>query len=180
MEIFYTDISASDIEVCVALLNEEERTSTTALNGDIRKRFIVSRALRRRILGPEAVILTDEKGRPYVKGNPIFFSMSHTGDFIVMAVDNNPVGIDVELMKPRNFAKLSAWFFGETIPDCENFYRRWTRYEAGLKLAGSTLFSKDVPEPKYLHSEIIGNYMLSLASNMPINLPQIRKCAMEL
>ncbi|MCL1908789.1 MAG: hypothetical protein FWG12_05415 [Holophagaceae bacterium] len=168
MKIFLTDISASDTDTCLALLGEDERIKVATLNDNVKRRFLVSRAFRRRILGPEAVILTDNNGRPYVEGNPVFFSMTHTGDFLVLAVDDNPVGIDAELMKQRNFTKLSAWFFGETIPGCEDFYRRWTRFEAGLKLAGMTLLSKDVPEPKHLYSKIIGDYMLSIASNRPI------------
>ena len=116
-------------------------------------------------------ILTEPSGRPYVKGNPVFFSLSHSGDFLVMAVDGNPVGIDAELMKHRNFARVSSWFFGEPIHDREDFYRRWTRYEAGLKLAGMTLFSKGAPQPKHIHSETVGEYMLSVASGSPIDLP---------
>jgi hypothetical protein len=116
-------------------------------------------------------ILTGENGKPFVKGNPVFFSMSHSGDLVVMAVDIYPIGIDVELMKARNFAKLSSWFFGKNIPGCDGFYWHWTRFEAGLKLAGLTLFSKGAPVPEYLHSEAMGGYMLSVASNNGISLP---------
>jgi len=86
-------------------------------------------------------------------------------------VDDYPVGIDVELMKERDFARLSAWFFGESISGRDDFYRRWTQYEAGLKLDGKTLFSKAVQVPKHKHSEAIGDYMLSVASQRNISLP---------
>jgi phosphopantetheinyl transferase len=171
MEIFTTDMYASSIEGCFVLLSEEERIRAEGLVGNVRHRFVSSRAFRRRILGPEAEILTEENGRPFVKGNPVFFSMSHSDALLVMAVDIYPVGIDVELMKERNFAKLSSWFFGEHIADCEGFYKHWTRFEAGLKLAGMTLFSKGAPVPKHLHSEALGGYMLSFASNNEISLP---------
>jgi 4'-phosphopantetheinyl transferase len=173
MEIFCSDMCASDLEACLLLLNDEERLRAEGLAGNVRHRFVRSRAFRRRILGPDAEILTEENGRPFVKGNPVFFSMSHSASLLVMAVDNHPVGIDVELMKERNFAKLSSWFFGDCIADCVDFYRRWTRFEAGLKLAGMTLFSQGAPVPKYLHSEALGGYMLSVASNNEISLPGI-------
>jgi phosphopantetheinyl transferase len=164
-------MSVFDLEDCFTLMNEEERFHAERLEGAARRRFVVSRAFRRRILGPEAEILTEENGRPYVKGNPVFFSVSHTGNVIVMAVDSHPVGIDIEYMKARDFARLSSWFFKECIPDREAFYRRWTCFESGLKLAGLSLFSRAVCEPEYLHSEVLGDFMLSVASNHSIGLP---------
>jgi len=171
MEIFRTDMSAADVEACYPLLSEDERLRVEGLTGKASRRFLVSRAFRRRVLGPGAEILSDEHGRPFVKGDPVYFSMSHTGDLLVVAVDDHPVGIDAEFMKERDFAKLSAWFFGESIPGRDDFYRRWTRFEAGLKLAGLPLFSTTAQEPKHLHSEILGDYMLSVASNCGICLP---------
>ena len=164
-------MSASALEACFPILCEEERIRAEGLAGDVRLRYVVSRAFRRRVLGAEAEILLEESGRPYIKGNPVFFSISHTGGTLVMAVDAYPVGIDAELMKERDFAKLSSWFFGERIPDRQDFYERWTCFEAGLKLAGLPLFSKAVPEPKYLYSKLLGDCMLSVASNHGIGLP---------
>jgi len=171
MEIFRTDMSAADVEACWPLLSEDERLRAEGLSGNVKLRFLVSRAFRRRVLGSGAEILSDEHGRPYVKGDPVYFSMSHSGDLLVLAVDDHPVGVDAEFMKERDFAKLSAWFFGESIPCRDDFYRRWTRFEAGLKLAGLPLFSKNAPEPKHLHSEVLGDHMLSVASNCGIGLP---------
>jgi phosphopantetheinyl transferase len=171
MEIFCTDMSTADTEACLTLLSDDERLRAEGLIGKIKRRFLVSRAFRRSILGPDAEILSDGNGRPYVNGNPFFFSMSHTGDLLVIAVDNSPIGVDAELMKERDFAKLSAWFFGEPVCDREDFYRRWTRFEAGLKLAGLPLFSKSAPKPDHLHSEALDGYMLSVASNRGISLP---------
>jgi phosphopantetheinyl transferase len=173
VKILHTDLSALALDECYPLLSESERIRATVLTESMRRRFVASRAFRRRILGADAEILTEKNGRPYIKGDPLFFSMSHTGDFLVMAIDAQPVGIDAEFMKERNFAKISSRFFGENIPTCEAFYRRWTRFEASLKLVGLTLFSRDVPEPAYIHSEVIGNCMLSVASNFNIGIPQI-------
>jgi phosphopantetheinyl transferase len=171
MEIFCTDMSAADAEACLPLLSGDEMLRAKGLEGKVRRRFLVSRAFRRRVLGPGAEIMADENGRPFVSGDSVFFSMSHTGDLLVIAVDDGPVGVDIELMKERDFAKLSAWFFGEPIRGRDDFYRCWTRFEAGLKLAGLPLFSKAVPEPEYLHSEIMGGCMLSVASHGAVGLP---------
>jgi len=164
-------MSSADAEACLPLLSDSERLRAEGLKGKMKDRFLVSRAFRRRVLGPDAEILADENGRPFVNGNPFFFSMSHTGDLLIIAVDNHSIGVDAEFMKERDFAKLSAWFFGETICGREDFYRRWTRFEAGLKLAGLPLFSKATPKPNHLHSQTLNGYMLSIASNHSISLP---------
>ena len=171
MRIYSMAIPGVDPDACLSLFNGDERNRAGELSGRPRLQFLASRALQRGILGPDAEILRDEKGRPYVRGNPVFFSVSHSGDLVVMAVAPNPIGIDVEYMKPHDFARLSAWFFGEAIQGREDFYRRWTRFEAGLKLAGLPLFSTLAPEPLHLHSEEMGGYMLSVASNSGIRLP---------
>jgi hypothetical protein len=171
MEIFCTDMSAADAGACLFLLSEDERIRAEGLAGRVKRRFVVSRAFRRRVLGPGTEIMADKNGRPFVNGNSIFFSMSHTGDILVVAVDDSPVGIDAEFMKERDFARLSAWFFGESVPGREDFYRRWTQFEAGLKLAGLPLFSKAAPKPEYLHSQAMGDCMLSVASHRSISLP---------
>jgi phosphopantetheinyl transferase len=175
MEIYRADMSAFALEACFPFLSVEERLRAESLDGAARRRFVVSRALRRCVLGQDAEILVEENGRPCLKGNPAFFSMSHTGDVFVIAVDIHPIGIDAEIMKERGFAKLSHWFFKERIPDREDFYRRWTQYEASLKLAGLSLFSKDVPAPEHICSEIMDNFMLSAASNHEIGFPLLIK-----
>ena len=164
-------MSTFAVEACLPFLGEAERLRAESLCGVAQRRFVVSRALRRRALGPNAEILVEKNGRPYIKGNSVFFSMSHAGDLFVMAVDAYPVGIDAELMKERDFARLSSWFFKEQITVREVFYRRWTQYEASLKLAGLHLFSKNAPAPKHICSETMDNYMLSVASDHGVYLP---------
>ena len=41
-----------------------------------------------------------ETGKPYAKGLPVEFNISHSGDMVVCAVDDKPVGIDIEEVRP--------------------------------------------------------------------------------
>ena len=83
-----------------------------------------------------------EHGKPYMDNSP-FFSISHSGDLAVLAVSENPVGVDVQNMMPfsqgilsRSFTKEERDYIGE---DPVRFFRLWTRKEAAVKLTGDGL-----------------------------------------
>ncbi|MES2266679.1 MAG: 4'-phosphopantetheinyl transferase superfamily protein [Bacteroidota bacterium] len=118
-------------------------------------RFIVSRGAQRIILGrylnqePAQLqfILSDNK-KPHlvgVDGNIINYNLSHSGDWVILAIAATPVGADVEVIDaafpfhdilPDNFSEEEATFIG-TSPD--KFFMLWTRKEAILKATGQGL-----------------------------------------
>jgi hypothetical protein len=75
MEIFCTDMSAAGAEACLPLPSGDELLRAKGPGGKARRRFLASRAFRRRVLGPGAEIMADENGRPFVSGDPVFFGM---------------------------------------------------------------------------------------------------------
>ena len=74
----------------------------------------------------------------------IFFNLSHCRETVVCAISDQPVGVDVELIRPykeslarytMNDDELSAI---ESSPDpARTFIRYWTMKEAALKLIGT-------------------------------------------
>lgn len=91
-------------------------------------------------------------GKPYLKEYPeIHFNMSHSGDWIVIAIGDVPVGIDVEqLQKPKECIRIAERYFHPKeyedmcklqeadLPRTFGIY--WTMKEAYLKYTGSGLF----------------------------------------
>lgn len=82
--------------------------------------------------------------KPYFKDYPdIRFSISHSGNLVVLAMSETEVGIDIEEIKPRNFEAVVNRHFSEDekkeAADLEGFLRVWTRKEAYLKLTGEGL-----------------------------------------
>ena len=76
----------------------------------------------------------------------IHFNLSHSGDYVVLAVSDNPVGIDVE-HKTKNYEMLSKRCFckeeyldimsGESEQEKEyRFLQYWTMKEAYIKCVG--------------------------------------------
>ena len=83
------------------------RTENENLYGKLRA------VLSRRGFG-EARIMHNANGKPYLEGNPLFFSLSHSGSTALIAVCDSPVGIDFELKRDKKFTSVLSRF-----PDAE-------------------------------------------------------------
>lgn len=89
---------------------------------------------------------TNGYGKPYVDGLDVHFNCSHSGKWVVCALNENcPVGIDIEAMKPiemdftRNVFTMNERKMLEKL-DNENklryFYKVWTVKESFIKADG--------------------------------------------
>lgn len=87
----------------------------------------------------------NEFGKPELEGRAdIFFNLSHSGDWVVCAVGDIPVGIDVEIIKAMNesvckkvlTAKEYEFYSNIREKRDEWFYERWTLKESYVKAIG--------------------------------------------
>ncbi len=88
-------------------------------------------------------------GKPYFIGLPqIHFNVSHSGNVCICAVDDTPVGIDIQVMKPCRFDAIVRRYFTEQEQisyqeqgaDASAFYRIWTQRESVGKYLGKGFF----------------------------------------
>ena len=98
------------------------------------------------------IIYKDKK--PYLKSNEKQFSISHSGKYIALAISDYNCGIDVEEIKDRNYEKIARRMNFE-VSTKEDFYIKWTEYEAQYKL------KNDVKSKKCLKFD---NYVLTALS----------------
>lgn len=86
-------------------------------------------------------------GKPYLQDYPLYFNLSHSGNYVVCAVSTQEVGVDIQEYKKADVKRLARRFFsGEEqsiLMACANekeqnelFYQLWTRKEAYGKLTG--------------------------------------------
>lgn len=89
-------------------------------------------------------------GKPYLEGNPFFFSISHSGDYVLCAVSDREIGADIQktdctgkcrerqladrFFSPAEVERLGQYSDAETA---SYFYTLWTRKEAYGKLTGA-------------------------------------------
>ena len=102
-------------------------------------------ALKQRGLESKALRYGDN-GKPSVEG--ICFSLSHSGDMVICAVGDKPVGCDIERtaqahekLAERFFAPAELEYLRSFSDDALNreFFRLWTMKESYIKMTGEGL-----------------------------------------
>ncbi len=147
-----------------SLLSQEER-ATAEKRGP---RYLLTRCLLRRELArrldthPQDIRLRyGEHGKPECEG--IEFNLSHSGDCLAIAFDAFPIGIDVELVRPR--PRLNALAARIMSPEqyadfcargcpAEEFYACWCAAEALVKQAGESVWQARTHPFRYEHGRI--------------------------
>lgn len=90
---------------------------------------------------------TNEHEKPFLKSHPkAQFNISHSGDYVVVAFSDCPVGIDIEKNKGNRLAVARRFFTREELDDLfalpneqkqiDYFYQLWTLKESYMKAIG--------------------------------------------
>ncbi len=90
-----------------------------------------------------------EQGKPYFADIPLFFSLSHSGSAVMLAISEREIGADLQEIKKTNWEKLSERFYAEEEKERlhrllekdperarEEFIRLWCLKEAYGKWSG--------------------------------------------
>ncbi|MCX6584847.1 MAG: 4'-phosphopantetheinyl transferase superfamily protein [Candidatus Aminicenantes bacterium] len=90
---------------------------------------------------------TNDYGKPFLKGRDDFqFNLSHSGAWVVGAVDNQPIGIDVERIQPIDLDISKNYFSPDEHQDLmahqdkfAYFFTLWSLKESYIKIVGKGL-----------------------------------------
>ena len=107
-----------------------------------RDRCIAAGVLLRLALG-DAPLRAGKYGKPETE-NGLCFNLSHSGDYVILAVDDADVGCDIEQLRQINALRLGRHVFCEReLELLKNstdrlgcYFRFWTKKEALLKCMG--------------------------------------------
>lgn len=100
----------------------------------------------------ELEICSDSHGKPYLRGRPFCYNLSHSGDYVFCAVSEREIGADIQRRVPGRESRVAGRFFsgreaaairaiGDETERSKLFYRLWTRKEALGKLSGEGIAS---------------------------------------
>lgn len=162
----------------VAWLNKSELDYLSTVSMKRALQFANGRALLRRMLEQKMAInsaqinidLPSEQAPKITVAGQIWqLSISHSGTAIAVACsEQHQVGIDIERMKLRQFAKLSSDYAAlANATESLSFYRHWTAAEAYSKLFSLPLLQVlQQPLVKELQCKhlLLSDYMLCLCS----------------
>lgn len=125
-----------------------------------------------------ATLETDAEGKPYLKSSSLHISITHSGEGVACAISQEPVGIDMEKLKPVRqslvkyacLPKEQAYILegapeGEVLTEktaIERFFEVWTTKEAAYKKGGQkNLLSIDALQIQK-QSILMEDYMLTI------------------
>ena len=100
--------------------------------------------------------------KPFFKDSNIFFSISHSEDIVLVAIDDCEIGADVEYIQDRNYLPIMKRYGCECEnPSLKDFYRFWTKHEAKIKLGKDYISSfSTILEDKYMFTCLSGDVLV--------------------
>lgn len=175
-----------------SLMSEDKRCRVDRFRfADDKKRTVAGEMLARKAIAewcgvlPESItFVIKEHGKPYAKDLAVEFNISHSGDLVVCAVDNKPIGIDVEQIRPINLTIAKRictdeellYLFGDTPTDQDftyttdteiltRFFELWTAKEAYGKCIGNGIQSVSVDFNKIIIQKFtFADYIIAIYS----------------
>ena len=131
------------------LKNVNEKQKEKALKFKFEKdqmRSLLSSYLMNQLSNEE--ILVNEMGKPFYQNGP-FFNVSHSGKYVVMAIANKEVGVDIEECVEKDMSILDR-IFNEAevkmLKEHADFYYLWCAKESLIKCLGSSISHvKEIP-----------------------------------
>lgn len=149
MKIYIGNINEYSVDQLIPLVSGERVLTSMKYRFEAdRKRSLLAHALLNRAICEAYPDITtpvdpvvDRYGKPhiYTGSSEVYFSLSHSGDHAVCAINDSPVGIDIEFIGDEK-DQIARRFFSrsdlEYINDAESFYRIWTLKESFMKVTG--------------------------------------------
>ena len=93
-------------------------------------------------------LLFNDMGKPFFEKGP-YFNVSHSGQYIVMAVSSKDIGVDIEENKEIDMSPLIRIFNeaeAKMIKEHADFYYLWCAKESLIKCIGSSISRiKEIP-----------------------------------
>lgn len=119
-----------------------------SLIGEILARYIIAENIS--VKNGDMIFETNIYGKPFLRDYSDFhFNISHSGDYVLCAIDSKPIGIDIEKVVPIEYETIASNFF--TVKEINyikredfknqinKFYEIWTIKESYVKAYGQGL-----------------------------------------
>lgn len=123
---------------------------------------VILRYVLKEKYGKSANIAYTTYGKPYLYGEEeLFFNISHSGNWVIMAIGSSEVGVDIEKIDENNTLYLMDIFtkdeksyisIGTKKQQIEKIFLLWTLKESYVKYLGTGMFTNlmdftiDLPE----------------------------------
>ena len=141
------DLAKSHHHLLLKNINEEQKIKMLSFKNEKDQMRSLLSSYFANLLSDEELKKT-ENGKPYYENGP-FFNIAHSGKYVVMAVSEKEVGVDIEENIQKDFTALLRIFNeieAKMIKEHADFYYLWCAKESLIKCTGSTISKiKEVP-----------------------------------
>jgi 4'-phosphopantetheinyl transferase len=141
------DLAKSHHHLLLKNINEEQKIKMLSFKNEKDQMRSLLSSYFANLLSDEELKKT-ENGKPYYENGP-FFNIAHSGKYVVMAVSEKEVGVDIEENIQKDFTALLRIFNeieAKMIKEHADFYYLWCAKESLIKCTGSTINKiKEVP-----------------------------------
>ena len=137
-------------------LSQEEQERLTTLHSEKKQReFLAIRHLLREAQLPTTALYYTPEGKPQLEEQ--YISITHSHDFVMIALSPRPIGIDIERCTPRILRLAPRFTPWQAPPDMDEpaqiqaYTQLWTIKEALYKIADlpSVRFYEDLQVPHF-------------------------------
>ena len=177
MQVFYTKFSDYEALPECPLSKYRKNKISNIKNPEIFKKQIITEFFLLKCLislDPDLRrpldISVSDNGKPYIEGFKYRFSISHSDDLLMIAIDENEIGIDCQkTVEKEKYLKICNRYFSNEeknyITDEDSFTEIWTKKEAYAKMHGISVFdvlSENIMKYKIEHTKF-ENYHVSIS-----------------
>ena len=142
VKLFITKVDINSIKEINKLSDYRRAKAERIIHEKDRAQSVTAGLLLEKFL-KEKMIKIGEYGKPYIEYGPEF-NLAHSGDYVLLALGDTPVGCDIEQMKDADYLRLGRLVYTEgelnALRESDDarslFYEFWTKKEAYMKLAG--------------------------------------------
>lgn len=174
------DVTEKEYKEFLALLSDERKERIERFKSfNDKKRSVCGEALAKTEIAKicekradELIFETKKSGKPFCKNADIEFSISHSGDYSVCAVNNTPIGIDIQKIVPYNekiarrvCSSNELEIIEKSSDKAREFIKLWTKKEAVIKRDEKSIFSSEIKnclENKTVKTIEFSDYIVSI------------------
>ena len=144
------DLSLLASEAVVSNLHTiaSDKVKLLKLLGDIMRTQLLLKTFH--LSDKEYTILKNDFGKPYISGlsTPVYFNISHSNDYIVIAISDCEVGVDIEFRSMAKIEVARRFFHANEYNRLKRlkgelqrimFFNYWSAKESYLKYCGTGL-----------------------------------------
>ena len=180
------------VEQGLFLLPEIEQKKIMCIKNEKQKKLsLASKLLLQKILKEQGYTLLDcisqKNGKPEIlQAENFHFNISHSGEYVLLAVSSAPVGADIEWIRegmPKSLRGILSEEEREMLECAEEqkktslFFQLWTQKESYVKCLGGRIFAKpfllsmvekgrisNQYEDCFFHTYLLEGYAISVCS----------------